>query len=604
MTNPADLTVHGLGWLHLVGGMAFLLLPGLAATDRWLRGMPLRWLWTPVFSLSLLPLAAILLSYAFDVKVTPTTTMLVALVLSIAIARPRIEALLRRAKQADPSQPQPQTAWRTWPILALVLLMVITVHSLPHLPGPDAESMADAVQAMTHRGLDLWSGRDVPYPVHVDEHVHMARIAEIDRSGQVDIHDPYTGQPPERSLFTITGMRSERGWQVAMAQVHQLTGATLPTLTHFLPAVWAGYLALATWATLRPAPGAIASAAFVAAMPTTVRFMGVGFLVPIGFSMPWLMAVLAVALQARGPGRFAALLLLVTSAFFVHLVAGTLALAIGLIAAVLQPASRAQRAGLVAGLTIPLVWIVPAIYQDFWAEVIRPGVLPFEVHVFAGAGAVLLGLAAAGMFLAFLWPTPETVAHRALGLLALTLLGSAVISVLVDHRNDATYSRLISPLFLALASLAGLTLGKATQWLGSLPVPGRTQIAAVAGLLTCTAALAVPIQSHLNTPYYQVFDDRSWQQAAIFAQSGANASHTFLSHPWQAPVYNAMTGARPWTVLLPGSAPAREHDYIHYLRSNGANPAWFEARSIHYVVAPIAPNATHQVLGPGVFLLG
>lgn len=95
--SESDLAVHGLvAWAHLLIGLAGFLAPGLAAADRWLVGMPARWLWAPVLSFSLLSLLALFLGFAFSMQVQPSTTWLLAILLAAGIGRPRLVSLSRR----------------------------------------------------------------------------------------------------------------------------------------------------------------------------------------------------------------------------------------------------------------------------------------------------------------------------------------------------------------------------------------------------------------------------------------------------------------------------------------------------------------------------
>jgi hypothetical protein len=416
----------------------------------------------------------------------------------------------------------------------------------------------------------------------------------------VDIPDPYTGAPSDAGLFSVAGMRSERGWEIGVVQLHQLTGASFPTLAHFLPALWSTYLAVLVWATLRPAPGAWAAAAFTVLMPTTVRFLGPGFLVPSAFALPWILAVLATAVHARGPGRFAALLLLITGAFFVHLVPGVLALFTGFAAALLHPARWQDRLGLAASVALPLVWIYPSVAQDLSLAIGGDNGLPFAATVFRSAGTLVLVLAVLGTAAAWYNRTSATAAHRVLVLLCAGLAITMAASIRSDHHNDATYSRLVPTFFLSLGCLAGLGAGVLAQGIRRWPRGGivpRTTLRAVAAgttaILVVALALLPPLEARLNEPYYRVFDAASWQAAADLAQSGVKPSDVFLSHPWQAPIYNAVTGAHPWTVLIPGEPPPRAADFESYMTSGGANATWLAERHIAWVVAPVPPDAAH-----------
>ncbi|HEX2066500.1 MAG TPA: hypothetical protein VHI93_06785 [Candidatus Thermoplasmatota archaeon] len=98
--SPGDLALDPAGWLRALGGLVLLGLPGAAAADRWLAGVPLRFVWAPVLSLTLMPLAAMLLHFAVEVPVTPATTAAIAATLALALGWPRLRAAAGAAWRA------------------------------------------------------------------------------------------------------------------------------------------------------------------------------------------------------------------------------------------------------------------------------------------------------------------------------------------------------------------------------------------------------------------------------------------------------------------------------------------------------------------------
>ncbi len=610
MSAPTALTLDGAGeWVHFTLGTILFLLPGLAAADRWMPGRH-RWLWSPLWSFTLLVLTGILLDYAFGFPVTEAATIALALLLALWIGRRRVAQAVRalrrgaRPRRVAPTKRQLLQAGA----LAGVLTLVALVAYIPHMPG-QANEPAHPYGGLAWRAWDAAQGSDYPYPIHVDEHIHMARIAGMVRQGTVLSDDPYTGEPEPGELLTVAGMRGERGFQLGIAQLHLLTGASLPTLFHFLPAFWSAYLALALFLALRPAPGALAAAAFVAILHTTLRFMGPAFLIPSAFGLPWLLGVLVVAAKGQGPARLAGLSLLITAAFFMHLVDGVLALAVGLATALLLNLPVLQRLALAGTVLLPLLWVWPSAGNDIVAAVSTTSTLPFDRHYFLTPGLLVLGLATVGAFAAWYRMRgrfdPATLPHRVLAVLALALMASLATSIQAGHSNDATYSRLVHFFFLCLAALAGLGAAAPLRLLVSrLARPRWRPLAAGAAVgATVLLALAHPLQAHIDEQYYGVFSPAAWEAAGAFAQTGAGSEDLFLSHPWQAPVYNSVTGARPYAVLLPGAPPVRGEDYVYYMESGGANATWLQERDIDYVVSEQPPNAPHQRLAPGVYRL-
>ena len=602
MSGAGALSVGGFtDWVRLLLGLAVLLAPGLAAADRFLGLRGRGWWFAPVFSLSLLPLGAIVLDLVLQVRTTALVTFLLALGWTLALLAPRLRRLaLWRAPQ-----------WRDWATRArawrprapkvasvaflAVLAFVAAAHTLPHLPGDDANAFT-AYPEFIQR---LASGDSYPYPIHVDEHYHLAQQGAIARQGTIDIDDPYTGEPPPSPLFSISGFRQERGFDLALVQVHHLTGMDLTAQARFVPAAQALVLAAVVYATLSPARGAWLSALFIAILPTTVRFLGPGYLVPSAFALPWVITALHVSLRAQGARRLAALAILETAAFFLHLVLGTLVLVVAAIATLLRADRGRDRLVLVAVVFLPLVWIGPLVAEQVGDAVAQEHELPFQPGILHKAGIPMLGAALGGVVVAFLRHKPETAPHRILAILGCAILLSLAWSISTDHRSDATYSRLIPTYFVCVAALAGLGLGWVAHRVG---VAARQPwygafIGAVLGL----AILAPAVSFHLGSPMYRVFDEDSWRDVGVFAGTNATPQDVFLSDPWLAPVYNSGTGALPHAVLIPGNAPINGADWGHYVASGGASPAWFAERGITFVIAEVEPNAPHEWLGGNVY---
>lgn len=622
MSDAAALSVTGIGWLHLLGGTAVLLLPGLAAADRWMPGGSLRLVWAPLWSCTLVMLAAVALDLAVGVPITPATTFVLALAVALVVAWPRLRRTLRPAT-GSPVRPSPaRTRPRPWLRHALVVVGlaaavfgVALVQMLPHLPAHSTPH-GGAYGEVLVRAWDGLRGGSDPYPLHVDEDAHIALAAQVAREGHAAIHDPFDG----RSLSTglVASFRGEEGFHVLLAQVSGLTGASLPTLARFLPSLWAGYTALCLWMTLRPAPGAVASAAFLGALHTTARLLGPTLLVPSVFALAWMLAVVHTGLRARGPARIASLALLVPAAFYLHILLGLVCLVAGLLCAMLQPASWGTRAGLAAVLLIPMVWLLPGGWDELVSGAAQATTYGFDTRIFLVPGPFLLALAALGSILAVAWASrppgdragDATHAHRVLLALGGLMAVSMALSVATDHRSDATYARLVHATMLCGAAMAGLGLGwladhavallrRSRPWSRHAPRVGAG-VMAVATVL----ALAPPLAAHLAEPTYHVFDARSWAAVRALESAGLRANDTFLAHPWQAPIVNAVTGATPWAVLRPGSPETHGADYDEYVRTGGADPIWLAARGIRYVDSPVAPNATYVALGPDAYRIG
>lgn len=485
--------------------------------------------------------------------------------------------------------------------LAAIIPFLILVHAMPHLPGDPVEP-AGAYVGLADRAISAVPGEQYPYPIHADEYQHLAWMSQVIRQGTADIDDPYVGGKETQDLFTVQGMRSERGWNVAIAQLSLLTDVSLLTMARFLPALWAGFLGLTIWAALRPAPGALAAAAMVAILPTTVRFLGIGFLVPSSFALPWVVVTLIVATRVNGAPRFFGLLLLITAAHFMHLVLGVSSILAAIAGTLVRGETLGRRAAMLLAALIPLVWILPASWLDAKDAVGSEHTLPFEQEVFLTGGAILYILAGLGVIFAFIRPDENNRPHRALALMAIPLTLSLFISVINEHRNDATYSRILFVFFLCFIGLASYGIAQGIRYVQDQAPwrPARSPwITYGAVAVAVLFLLPAPLATNMDAPYYRYVDDEAWAAAKELERLDVGVDDILLSEPAHGPMYNAITGARLAVPFTPSGLAANDA-WEYYVESGGADPEWLKERGITIIVG-MAPNATYTEIGRGIY---
>lgn len=516
--------------------------------------------------------------------------------------------------------------------LLAVLGFVFSVQYVPHLAtfeNPPGEEQDPGLLRLGTAWEEHLTGEREGYPwaIHVDEHLHAARIAQVQNQDSLVSGDPYQEDPDTVSSLGGLGTVHERGYYVILAQVQDVTEIQTQSLYQWLPALWMAFMAFGVWAMLRPHPAALPSAAFLALVPSTARFLGTGYLVPIGFALAWMPASAILGKQA--PGRFWAglLALLVTVwAFFVHLIAGFACVAVFAIVALLQAPrlrSRALKAGLVA--LLPLVALARMFWSDVQAQIAREQRLPIDFTVFDNFGVITLFLWVGGLALLALDPPEgearETIyAYAALSLLA---LGAIVGTVYFEFNRYALYSRMHMVLFataivpvgygIALVAqrvhdgLAGLAEGLDHRrgWALSLRALGVVLALGLA-LVPMTAATSQAVDKHLDEEIYRVMSEDVWQDmnhVATGYDDEEGPYTVFLSHPWQAPFLTEKTGKVPHTVLYPGDPPVNREDWEEYV--NGEKElAFFVNNDITLVLGPRPPPGDvwrHE--GNGIWLM-
>lgn len=510
--------------------------------------------------------------------------------------------------------------------LAAVLAFVAGVAYLPHAdsfsnPPGDGPGIWQLLRTY-ERWLLGQETDDYEYTLHVDENVHWVAMQATQRADSLRHHELFFGFPEDGLPLSLRGLVHERGFHVAVLTLQEMTGLPWLDVFRFLPALWLAVTALLLWAALRPWPGAMLAAALVALTPTSARFLGPGFLVPIGFGLAWSAAVLLLLPQAERGGRAAALQLLATAwAFFVHLIAGFAALLV-LLSALPFVRERKGLALLAGAVLLPILWVGQVFASDIEAEVGKFGNLPLDATIFDQLGIPFLLLWAAGCAALALRPPRQA----SLPILAASVASIATFGFIVYALTTAQavhayafYDRWHQPyaVFASVPLAYGLVEGSKTG-MGALTRAlervrrrpssasprwrswGAAWLAAAAFLLTAGPGL----EAHVKEPYYHVLGDEDWTAYQWVAQNVGPEYEVFLSHPWKAPVLAALTGKQPYTWLNPGSPPVRGEEYVAYLSGRSGDGVWLVERDISLVVDPLQPSAPEfERVGPRTALL-
>lgn len=473
--------------------------------------------------------------------------------------------------------------------LGFVFVMAYVPHLDTFMGAPSGEYPNVMRVAEAARESVVGERRGYPYPLHVDENLHWVLIASTQRQDRVFLDSPWDGTPADSDrLLSLRGAVHEVGFRVALAEVQELTGVPFVHLFRFLPAAWLTFTAFGLYAALRPHPVSIPAAFFVGLVPTTVRFLGPSFLVPIGFSLAWLPAVVILAEPAKRRADAAFLLLMVVAwAFFVHLIGGFAAVSL-LAFAALFSVGRERRSAFVLLLLalLPVLWLYRAFTADVQGELDREEGLPIDFTIFDHFGVPALFLWGGGVLSLLVWPPKRSAipvaSFAALSVLALSLILGGIV---LDLDKYATYARWHPPFFTAAAvplAYAVVVASRGIGWaagnlLDQWPKIARNAIPAitlVAGLVLAPAVAGQGIGYHMREPYYHVIDDADWAAYTQVALVAGPEYEVFLTHPWKAPVLVALTGMYPHAWLMPGTPPNRGEDYEMYA-STGGTMAFF-----------------------------
>lgn len=502
--------------------------------------------------------------------------------------------------------------------LSVALVFVFLMAYTPHLDvfreerQEDDSTLADLASYSYQRAAGERGG--YPYPLHVDENLHWAMSANIQRSEQLFVDYPVGKIHSDDRIYSLRGAVHERGFQLILAQVQSITGVPYFHLFQFLPALWLTFTAFGVYAMLRPHAAAIPAAAFVGLIPTTVRFLGPSFLVPIGFVLAWIPAALILSPFAhRRVGTAFVLAALVTWAFFIHLIGGFAA--VGLLAiAGFSSVREERRSALLLLLTavLPVLWLYRAFASGVEGELQREEGLPIDFTIFDGFGvsALVAWVFSLPLFV-YARPVRGRLPLNTFALGSVLVFAMIILSTAADLNRYATYARW-HPIFFLLAAvplgyLVAVAAGVVRVALlrirssNRLLAGARRTLPVASALLLAFAVVNGGVSGHLREQYYHVIDAGDWERFEWIAQNVGPEYEVFLVHPWKAPVLSAMSGKEPHTFLAPGAPPARGEDYDRFVET-GQTAEFFILNDVTLVLSTRKPPHDFFVqLGPDVW---
>ena len=152
-----------------------------------------------------------------------------------------------------------------------------------------------------------------PYPVHLDEWIHLACSNQIISQGTtVGLADPFTGGS------SVGNQQLEIGFHLLWAVFHQISGISWLTIFKYFPSIIFMITVLSVYALARRQGFGWEAAFFTCLIPTTVGILGPGFMVPVALGLPFIALSLFVAFNSRRWWSYLVLAILVTFLFLLH----------------------------------------------------------------------------------------------------------------------------------------------------------------------------------------------------------------------------------------------------------------------------------------------
>ena len=470
-------------------------------------------------------------------------------------------------------------------------------------------------------GIGMIPRLDYDYPLHSDEWTHLAEARAIVTTGDIPSYDPVTGEA--RTHPTTGEVRSsaheEVGYHLFLAEFKLMTGLPWLTIFRFLPSSIFALTALCAYIFGKRRGFGLEAALLACLVPTTVRFLGPAFAVPVALGLLFVPLVLFLVSHLwAARGLPAVLLILLSFLFIAHAPTALFACLIIVVHGLFHAARSAaaerpdrQRAlrQLAAALGVvafsPLLFLVhnPWVIETTAGE----SSMPDSLLVVPGGIIPRLGYVPYGLFVLGLGMLAISRRGSDRALLVATVLLATFVFVYYwfGVGSGVLYSRGVLYLSILLLLIAGVATSRIRTWIATWLSPrlagGGALIAAglvIGGLLAPSVALG--LQSRYEEDYYRRINGEQYEGFTWVRDNLCAGYERALIDPTFGRAFAAITGRHVYAAIPLTVQPVRPpavDEARETLRDGVPDAAWLRERglSMVYSTRPVSNPELVQV---------
>lgn len=467
-------------------------------------------------------------------------------------------------------------------------------------------AVATGISFFPHWDAD--AGEFRPYPVHMDEYVHWGYAEGIIEARSINLRDPFTGQTGATDELQQIFRESlhERGFQALVGATADAAGVRTETLFLWGPAAIAVLLVLGGYAVGSLWNAGLASAACMLFLPTSLRFLGPAFFVPVALGLPLFVLGLFLIFR-RGHTRNAIALFLVAGALFtIHFAVAVVLAGVILISGIIHLREPQRAFPLLVVALLPTLVSGRLVTQRTSSDIPELPAQLADALVFGPWPVVAAG---AGVFL--LAAASDRRARAAGVTLGVALVAAgAYIIFRVEEGKDPwqAYDRL-TLLFLVLAAFpAGHALTSAVKRARAISHPrfgGRTAgvvLSIVIGISLAGVAFA-GVEEMASQPRYAMLTDAQYDAYTQAAKALRPHHRLALVEGISTMPFSILTGRPTLFVATPDQVQPPE-DIRDFFAGNAADTYFLLMKGVTVVVTDrVVTNPDLHTVAPGVYVL-
>ena len=451
--------------------------------------------------------------------------------------------------------------------------------------------------------------QNYPYPLHIDEWVHMGYSEALLEAGSTNFTDPFSGASIDRLLPNL-----EAGFHIIWGVFHQISGLSWPTIFRYFPPVVFMMTVLSVYILARREGSGWEAAFFTCLIPNTVGILGPAFLVPVAIGLVFVPLSMFIAYNFRSTWAYLAIFIFTALLLSVH---APSAICLGIILAPYillnfkdnYKHSLALTLALVIPFLAPFPWIFSLLLPTA-KSLLGPQPFPTYVdipRIIATYGYLLVLVSLLGIFVLVMRG-----GRREYGLVlgSLALLLVLAIFYSLHYGVSIIYERGLTFMMLML----GITAGAGLAWVKNLTLPAKfivrvppllsQHIGKILCLVLVILTLILVIPERQGEPYYQMIDSRDYEAFTWITDNVGGDYETAILDPWKATAFVAITGKKVYTRIhaYPKSKDQEAHAFLsggctdtEFLKENGIsivytreecnNPALEKVREDTYLLS-------------------
>ncbi|MFC2035228.1 hypothetical protein ACFLUJ_03785 [Chloroflexota bacterium] len=431
-----------------------------------------------------------------------------------------------------------------------------------------------------------------PYPLHVDEWLHMAYSKAMLLAGDTTFIDPFLGQ-----RVISLGNNLEAGFHLFWGIFQTISGISWMVIFRFFPSIIFMITVLSVFVLARRERFGWQAALLTCLIPTTVGILGPGFLVPVSMGLLFTPLILFLAFNFRTIWSYLLIFVLISFLLTIHAPSAISPII------VLAPyillnlkGSFKHSLGIAVALILPFLIIFPWILDMLLptAKSLLTQQSPKDYvqlpRLLITYGYPAIGLCLLGTFLLVLRGGKKNYG-LILGFLALLLMLVTFFSlrygVSIMYERGLMYMMLVAGI-IAGAGLAGVKNLRLPARLSSwLKVPLITQNA---GSFLCLALIAVTltisIPDRLDTPYYRMIDSEDYQAFTWIRDNISEDHEKAILDPWKATAFTAITDKNIYT-RIHNYPKAKDNKAYTFFSSGGSDTAFLKENGISIIYSRV-----------------